>query len=118
MKPSSSEQQDEEESDILGDLGVKKVRETMKLRAKNKKKAAANNSQPSSPNLDDSVDDPSYSPPRDDTSAVIDDVSANDQVRISLYCDLASVACSMLINGFLLFVLLFDFQTRISGRIG
>ena len=73
----------------------------MKLRAKDKKKkAATNNSQPSSPNLDDSVDDPSYSPPRDDTSAVIDDVSANDQVRISLYCDLASVACSMLINGF------------------
>ena len=81
MKPSSSKQQEEEESDILGDLGVKKVRETMKLRAKNKKKAAANNSEPSSPNLDDSVDDPPYSPPRDATSVVTDDVSANDQVR-------------------------------------
>ena len=85
MKPSSSEQQEEEESDLLGDLGVKRVRETMKRRAKEKKKAATETSQPSSPvlsNLDDSVEDATYSPPRDATSAVTDDVSANDHVSV------------------------------------
>ena len=100
MRQNSSQQPEEEESDILGDFGVKKVRETMKRRAKAKKKTAAN-SEPASPhlsNLDDSLDDPTFNPsgPGNAASAVTDDVSANDQVRVLLISDLASAACLML----------------------